>query len=93
MALPYRQFAFWTLSDLAIRETESDRITLRGNHISAQYALPTRSQEETAEQFAVRVRKFRRDLPRHSDSSERFALAMKPLCWMEKSRSLRRTAS
>src|SRR5258706_4037619 len=77
MALPYRQFAIWTLSDLATMQTENDGITLRGNHISAQYALPTRSQEETAEQFAVRVRKFRKDLPRHSDSSERLALALK----------------
>jgi tetratricopeptide (TPR) repeat protein len=77
MSLPCREFAIWTLSDLAIRESEDDRITFRGNHISGQYVLPVRSQEETAEQFAVRISKFQKSLPRHSDLSERLALAVK----------------
>lgn len=75
----YKEFAKWTLSDLAIRETQNDRITFRGNHISAQYPLPVRSQGETAEQFAARLTKFRNNLPRHSDSSERLAVAVKAL--------------
>jgi hypothetical protein len=79
MGLPYRDFAIWTLSDLAIRGNEKDRITFRGNHVTAQYTLPVPSQGETPEQFAIRVRKFRKKLPRHSDFSERVALAMRAL--------------
>src|SRR5260370_30428596 len=81
MTLPYREFAIWTLSDLAIRiATEyKDRITFAGNHISAQHLIPVRSEEETAEQFAARLREFRKALPRHSDLSERLALAFEAL--------------
>lgn len=75
MAVPYREFASWTLNDLAIRETRDDRIIFAGNHISVQHVLPVRSHAETAEQFAARLWKFRKKLPRHSDFSERIALA------------------
>jgi len=75
----YREFAQWMLNDLAIREAASDRITFRGNHVSAQYPLPVRFQGETAEQFATRLLRFRKSLPRQSDSSERLAIAMKAL--------------
>jgi hypothetical protein len=75
----YREFAKWMLHDLAIREAVSDRITFRGNHVSTQYPLPVRLQGETAEQFATRLSRFRKSLPRHSDSSERLAIAMKAL--------------
>jgi hypothetical protein len=72
MALPYREFASWTLSDLALREP-------KGNHIFAQHPLPTRTPAETAERFAARLRKFRNNLPRRSDLSERLALAVTAL--------------
>ena len=75
MALPYWEFATWTLRDQAIRENHKDRITFRGNHVSAQYVLPLRSDHETDKQFAARVRQFRKTLPRHSDRPERIALA------------------
>jgi hypothetical protein len=79
MSPPYRKFASWTLSDLAIRASQGDRITFTGNHIFAQHPLPTRSPAETAEQFAARLRKFRNNLPRHTDLSERLALAVTAL--------------
>ena len=71
----YREFATWTLQDLAVRKKYADRITFEGNHVSAQCALPVRSAGETPEQFVARKRKFWKDLPRHSDLSERLALA------------------
>jgi hypothetical protein len=77
MALPYREFGTSVLSDLAIRETENDRITFRGNHVSAQHPFPARLQGETDKEFAARLAKFRTTLPRHSDFSERLALAVK----------------
>jgi hypothetical protein len=79
MAPPYREFATWTLSDLAFRETEHDRITFRGNHISRQYVFPIRSPGQTAEQYAICMREFRKNIPRYSDLSERLALAMRAL--------------
>jgi hypothetical protein len=79
MAPPYREFATWTMSDLAFRETEHDRITFRGNHISHQYVFPIRCQGETPGQFAIRMREFRKNIPRYSDLSERLALAMRAL--------------
>jgi len=75
MALPYREFAVYTLSDLVIRENENDRITLRGNRIFAEYRISARSPAETPEQVTERVRRLRSSLPRHSDFSERLALA------------------
>src|SRR5580704_10339830 len=39
--------------------------------------FPKRSHDETDEQFAMRVRVFRANLPRHSDSSRRLALAFR----------------
>src|SRR5580698_9908892 len=75
----YREFAKWTLKDLAFREAESDRITFRGNHVSAQYPLPVRLPGETSEQFATRLSKFRKSLRRYSDSSERLAIAVTAL--------------
>jgi hypothetical protein len=75
MPPPYREFATWTLQDLAVRKKYADRITLEGNHVSAQYVLPVRWAGETPEQFVARKRKFWKDLPRHSDLSERLALA------------------
>jgi hypothetical protein len=79
MPPPYRDFAIWTLSDLAVRKTEDDGITFTGNHICAQHTLPTRTENESDEQFAARLRLFRSRLPRHSDSSERIALATRAL--------------
>jgi hypothetical protein len=79
MLLPYRKYAIWTLSDRAIRTSDGDRITFTGNHICAQYQLPVRFEGETDEQFATRLRVFRSGLPRHSDSSERLALATRAL--------------
>lgn len=75
MALPYREFATWTLSDLAIRRDDGDRITFSGNHISHQYLLPVPSPGESDEQYAARSRAFRKSLPRRWDLSERLALA------------------
>src|ERR1700735_3594415 len=79
MPLPHREFATWILSDLAIRKSEDDRITFTGNHVCAQHRLPLRLEGETDEQFATRVHSFRARLPRHSDSSERIALATRAL--------------
>lgn len=79
MSVPYTEFASWTLNDLAMRESHEDRITFAGNHVSVQYMLPVRSHNETAEQFAVRLRTFRKKLPRHSDLSERLALAFEAI--------------
>jgi hypothetical protein len=79
MALPYREFAYWTLNDLAIRKTESDRITFTGTHVCAQHVLPRRLEDETDSQFTARVRNFSAGLPRHSDFSERIARATKAL--------------
>lgn len=75
MPVPYREFAAWTLFDLAIRERLDDRITYSGNHVSAQFLLPVRFAGETREQFAARTNEFLKSLPRHSDLSERLALA------------------
>jgi len=77
MALPYREFGIWILSDLAVRERAADRITFTGNHVSAQHPLPRRLPEESAQQFAVRKLEFEKSLPRQSDFSERIGLAMR----------------
>lgn len=77
MALPYTEFGIWMLSDLAIRKRVGNRITFAGNHVSDQRLLPRRSPEETSEQFTARKLKFDKSLPRHSDFSERIALAMR----------------
>jgi hypothetical protein len=79
MAIPYRQFAIWVLSDLATRESHDDRITFTGNHVCAQYLPPLRLEGETAEQFAFRLDRFRKNLPRHSDATERLAIAVRAL--------------
>jgi hypothetical protein len=78
MALPYREFASYLLRDLALREQSKyrDRITFSGNHISHQYQIPVRGQNETVDQFAARREAFRRMLPRHSDLTFRMAMAM-----------------
>jgi tetratricopeptide (TPR) repeat protein len=75
MPPPYSEFATWTLQDLAVRKKYADRITFEGNHVSAQCVLPVRWAGETPEQFVARKRKFWKDLPRHSDLSDRLALA------------------
>jgi hypothetical protein len=79
MSLLHRKFAISTLSDLAKRETENDTITFTGNYVSVQYKFPVRSPEETDNEYAIRLAKFRKNLPRHSDSSERLALAVEAL--------------
>ena len=78
MPLPYREFAAWILSDLSERtETEyADRITFSGNYINEQWVLPVRAENETAEQFALRLKEFHKLIPRHSDLSTRIALAV-----------------
>ena len=78
MPLPYREFAVWLLSDLSERtETEyTDRITFSGNHISEQWVRPVKLANETAQQFAVRLKQFHKLIPRLSDLSERMALAV-----------------
>jgi hypothetical protein len=70
-----RNFATWTLEDLAIRKRQDDRINFEGNHVSAQFPLPVRLDDESAEQFSARSRRFWKRLPRQSDLSERLALA------------------
>jgi tetratricopeptide (TPR) repeat protein len=87
MASLYREFATWTLHDLAIRKRQGDRIIFQGNHVSAQYLLPVRHPDEAPEQFAERKRKFWKELPRHSDLSERLALAFKALCLIEEQKA------
>jgi len=79
MALLHRKFAISTLSDLSKRETQNDTITFTGNHVSIQCRLPIRSPEKTAKEYAIRLAEFRKNLPRHSDLSERLALAVKAL--------------
>jgi hypothetical protein len=77
MTLLHRKFATWVLSDLAIREIKHDRIAFTGNRISTQQPFPIRLPEEPDKEFLVRLAKFRKTLPRHSDLSERLALAVK----------------
>jgi tetratricopeptide (TPR) repeat protein len=79
MPPPYREFATWTLHDLAIRKRQGDRIIFEGNHVSAQHPVPGLFADETPEQFAARTRTFWKLLPRHSDLSERLALAFEAL--------------
>jgi hypothetical protein len=81
MALPYRAFATWILNDLAERtETRyADRVTYSGNHINIQSVLPIQAENETPGKFALRLKEFRKRLPRRSDFSERLALAVEAL--------------
>ena len=55
MPLPYREFATWTLRDLAIRKREGDWIIFEGNHVTARHSVPVRHADETPEQFAARI--------------------------------------
>jgi hypothetical protein len=77
MALPYREFGTWVLSDLAERSAteHSDRVIFRGNHISHHFMLPVETEMETAEEYSTRLEQFRKRLPRGSDLSRRLALA------------------
>ncbi|MGA2648283.1 MAG: tetratricopeptide repeat protein [Candidatus Sulfotelmatobacter sp.] len=77
MALPYREFAAYKLDDLAERTVteHKDRITFSANHLSIQWPLPVRWKGEPEQQFAARLRDFRKQLPRQSDFSRRLALA------------------
>jgi hypothetical protein len=79
MAVSYREFATWILSDLAVRETANDRVAFSGNRISAQHPFPIRLREESDREFSARLVKFKATLPRHSDLSERLALAVRAL--------------
>jgi len=79
MALPYKEFATWTLRDQATRLKQEGRIEFRGNHIGIQYAVPVPSQGETSGEFAARLRDFWKEIPRHSDRSQRIALAFNAL--------------
>jgi tetratricopeptide (TPR) repeat protein len=83
----YREFATWTLQDLAIRKRQGDRIIFEGNHVTAQYSVPVRHPDESPEQFAERKRRFWKELPRHSDLSERLALAFEALCRVEEKKA------
>src|SRR6516165_9906454 len=77
MALNYREFAVYALCDLAesVSQPGADRMTLNGNQVSYHFIFPTRGEREPEDEFASRVKKFRRDLPRGSDHSYRLAMA------------------
>ncbi len=78
MPLPYREFAAWILSDLSERtETEyADRITFSGNHITEQFVLQVKAENETKEHFVLRFKELWKYIPRHSDLSARIAFAV-----------------
>src|SRR5229473_2499072 len=78
MAPPFREFARYIVRDLAIRTKtgKGGNATFSGNHSSPTYGFQARAQGETKQQFAARVKDFRRRLPRGSDSNLRLALAM-----------------
>ncbi len=75
MPPPYREFATWTLHDLALRKRQGDRIIFEGNHLHAPYPIPEQRAGEPLEQFVARREEFWKGLRRHSDLSERLALA------------------
>ncbi|MGA3205310.1 MAG: hypothetical protein ABSF12_22670 [Bryobacteraceae bacterium] len=79
MAVSYREFAIWILGDLAVRETENDRIAFTGNHVSIQHPFPFQLAEGSDKGFLDRITKFKATLPRHSDLSERLAIAVRAL--------------
>jgi hypothetical protein len=79
MAVSYREFDTWILSDLAVKETANDRVAFVGNRISAQHPFPIRLEDESDREFSARVAKFKASLPRHSDLSERLAIAVRAL--------------
>ncbi len=80
MPLPYRNFATWTLQDLALRRRTRNAIIFEGNHSSAHFPLPVREEGESLSRFRLRRRTFLDELPRESDFSERLALAFRALC-------------
>jgi len=76
MALIHTSFAGYVLSDLAVRAPGgTDRIILRGNHVSWQIQIPVRGEDEGREEYAARCKEFRKQVPRGSDLSLRLALA------------------
>jgi len=77
MALNYREFAVYVLCDLAesVSQSGADRTTLNGNQVSYHFIRPTRGERESQDEFAIRVKTFRRDLPRGSDHPYRLAIA------------------
>ena len=87
MAVPYREFAIWTLHDLAIKEKTADRIVFDGNYVSEQHAVPMSQAGEAPEHFAARMRRFWKALPRHSDLSERLARAFEALQHVEEKKA------
>src|SRR5579862_1736972 len=77
MPPPHREFATWTLQDLAVRKRQGDQIIIESNHVHAAHSVPVRRADEPLEQFATRRREFWKSLHRHSDLSERLALAFR----------------
>jgi tetratricopeptide (TPR) repeat protein len=83
----YREFATWALHDLAIRKRQGTQIIIQSNHFTARYWVPVRQADESPNQFAERKKKFWKKLPRHSDLSERLALAFEALCRVEEKKA------